>query len=358
MKNYRVKLTAVTPFHVGSGVRYSKKEYYMDERTQTVTLMDMKKIMGWIASQGREALVEAFETFMMARNDNNIRDFLTRRISMPEAEQKRCVLYSFKCGGALGENVRNRDLFAFMRGADGRPYVPGSSLKGALRTVLLVKMLRDNKRRSGGGIFDLRRAAENAEVSLLSRLNKVSRQDNALNSVMSGFSVSDSLPFGTDRITMAAKIDVSTHGNERTIPLMRECVRPGTELFFSLTVHDEAEPFVGVPYLKEAIAEFGEYYSECYLSKYRGYPKENLDGCIFLGGGSGYYAKNIIYPLFGGDRERALEAVSSFMKGKFREHNHDKDARIGVSPHMLKCTRVDGRLRQLGLCRVEITETP
>lgn len=353
MKHYTLKLTAVTPFHVGSGVKYSKKEYYVDTKTQTVTLMDMNKVMGWIAEQGHEALVVAFESFMMSRDDDDIRDFLTRRIRMPEAVQKSCVMYSFKCGGTFSRNRSKRDLSAFMRDAEGRPYVPGSSLKGALRTVLLVKMLLEGKLRAGIDTSDLKRAADSAEVSLLNRLDKVRPQYNALNSIMSGFSVSDSLPFGNDEIIPAMKIDLSTCGEEVPIPTMRECARPGTELCFSLTISEDAERFIGVSYLKKAIDEFGEYYSECYLSKYKQYPQEDLDGCIFLGGGSGYYAKNIIYPMFANDRQTAVEKVADVMNKK---HHHDRDKHLGVSPRMLKCTRVDGSLRQLGLCRVEIKE--
>ena len=356
MKHYTLKLTAVTPFHVGSGVKYSKKEYYVDERAHTVTLMNMNGIMGWIAAQGRDELIEAFESFMMSRNYNDIKDFLTRRMRMPEAVQKACVLYSFRCGEAFSRDKHKRDLSAFMRDAKGRPYVPGSSFKGALRTVLLVKMLRDGKLRGGTNTSDLKRAADGAEIALINRLDKVRQQYNALNSIMSGFSVSDSLPFGNDEIIPAIKIDVSTDGAEHELPLMRECARPGTELCFSLTISEEAERFTGVSYLKKAIDEFGDYYSECYLSKYQKKFAENLDGCIFLGGGSGYYAKNIIYPMFADGRQKALETVASFMQWKFKEHGHDKDIRLGVSPHMLKCTRAGGRLCQLGLCRVKIEE--
>lgn len=362
MKHYTLKLTVVTPFHVGSGVKYSKKEYYVDTKTQTVTLMDMNKVMGWIAEQGREDLVVAFESFMMSRDDNDIRDFLTRRIHMPEAVQKKCVLYSFSCSGAFSRDKNKRDISAFMRDAEGRPYVPGSSFKGALRTVLLVKMLRDGKLRGGTNTSDLKRAADGAEIALINRLDKVRQQYNALNSIMSGFSVSDSLPFGNDEIIPAIKIDVSSDGAEHELPLMRECARPGTELCFSLTISEETERFIGVSYLKKAIDEFGDYYSECYLSKYPQEFAENMDGCIFLGGGSGYYAKNIIYPMFADDRRKALEAVASFMEEQFKKqnhkqnHKHNKDIKLGVSPRMLKCTYVGGRLRQLGLCRVEIEE--
>lgn len=354
MKNYTIKLTAVTPFHVGSGVKYSKKEYYVNDRTNVVTLFDMNKIIEWIAGQDRNECADAFERFMLSQ-DNDISAFMRDVLHMSQEEQKECIAYSMTCRGATG-NARNRDLWAFMRDAEGRPYVPGSSLKGALRTVLLVKMLRDRALRIDTSSTDLKKTADSTEVSLLNRLNKIRPQYNALNSIMSGFSVSDSLPFDKNKIMIAPKIDVNTDGEKTPLPLMRECAAPGTELLFSLTLSDEAERFIDVEYLKQAIAEFGGYYTDCYLSKYPKSLHENLDGCIFLGGGSGYYAKNIIYPLFAGDRQRALEAISGSMSKAFKKHGHNKDVRLGISPHMLKCTYVDGRLRQIGVCRVEFSE--
>ena len=353
MKNYTMKLTAVTPFHVGSGVKYSKKEYYVNDRTNVVTLFDMNKIIEWIAGRGRSGYADAFERFMLSQ-DNDISAFMRDVLRMSPAEQKACVAYSMTYRGATGKK-NNRDLWAFMRDVEGRPYVPGSSLKGALRTVLIVKMLRDGGycgTRETGNLKELAGKVENDLINKLGRSNK----DGPLNSIMSCLSVSDSLPFDKNKIMIAPKIDVNTDGEETPLPLMRECAAPGTELLFSLTLSDEAERFIDVEYLKQAIAEFGGYYTDCYLSKYPKSLHENLDGCIFLGGGSGYYAKNIIYPLFAGDRQKALEAVSGSMPNASEEHGDNKDVRLGISPHMLKCTYVDGKLRQIGVCRVEISE--
>ncbi len=354
MRHYTLKLTAVTPFHIGSGIEYTKKEYYVDESRRKAILINMDKVMQWITAQKRDAYADAFETFMKENRGGDILDFLTRRLNMPEAERKKCEMYSFDCGGAFSCSTKKRTISAFMRDARGCPYVPGSSLKGALRTVLLVKMLRDEPGRAPD-LQNLKIAANDAEISLINRLGRISPQKNSLNSIMSGFSVSDSLPFGQEKIIMAPKVDVSTDGAEHVLPLMSECADIGTELYFSLTVSEEAERYAGADYLKKAIEEFSDYYSACYLSKFRVKFSENMDGCIFLGGGSGYFSKNLIYPL-AGDRQKALEAVAAEMRKKFDRHRHDRDAGLGVSPHMLKCTRTDGRLRQIGLCRAEITE--
>lgn len=360
MKNYTLTLTAVTPFHIGSGVKYSKKEYAIDRQSGTVTLFDMEKVMGWIVDQRRGGLADAFEAFMLSKNDNDILAFLNR-IGMPPQKQKECKAYSFKCGGALRGATQNRDLMPFVRDARGFPYVPGSSLKGALRTVLLVKMLLDGKFRGSAYIRDAKRDpkkfTETIETALLHTLRRTDRQENALNSVMSGISISDSAPFDKSQITLAVKADVGTDGGARPpIPLFRECAAPGTQIPLSLTLSDDAERMIGIDYIRKAIRGFDDYYLTNYLGKFPKPFTENLDDCIFIGGGCGYFSKNIVYPYFRGDVSAAVQTVSNIMACQFPQHRHEKDNGLGISPRMLKCTDTDGRTRQLGICRVEIEE--
>lgn len=355
MKSYKIKLTAVTPLHVGSGIKYSKKEYIYDERGRRVTLIDMNKVMGWIVRQNR---VDDFEAFMLSKSDNSLRNFL-QRIGMPEQNVKEAAIYSLSSGDAFVRNSNKRDLCAFSRDERGRPYIPGSSLKGALRGALLVSALLD----SGGGAIDTRdkrsakKSAEEIETKLLHTLRRDERKkSDPRNSVMSCLSISDSLPFSQESIILAGKNDIFTDGEENPLPLVRECAAPGTEIYFSMSISSEAEGRLSADRIKNAINSFGDYYQDTYLDKYPKSLGEDLRGCIFLGGGCGYYAKNILYPARGRDSEKALPDAVSVMKMNFSKHRHEKDYALGISPRALKCAYAAGRLRQMGLCRVEIEE--
>ena len=63
------------------------------------------------------------------------------------------------------------------------------------------------------------------------------------------------------------------------------------------------------------------------------------------------------YPLYGDD---AVNKISDYLAGAFGTkykpdmHNHKKDIEHGVSPHMLKCTRSDGKIVEMGICRISI----
>ena len=61
-----------------------------------------------------------------------------------------------------------------------------------------------------------------------------------------------------------------------------------------------------------------------------------FDETVFLGGGSGFVSKTVIYSLLG-ERE-GVQAVQDIFDKTYvpKEHKHYKDCRLGVSPHVLK----------------------
>lgn len=102
-----------------------------------------------------------------------------------------------------------------MRDSRQRVYVPGSSVKGALRTVILSALIAQEK--------------------------KGSRPDR---SILRDLSVSDSEVVPDAAMILSGKSDVNTRGEEKKLPLCRECIRPGTELRFRLTLDHSVLPEV------------------------------------------------------------------------------------------------------------------
>ena len=359
MKNYLLKLSAVTALHVGSGVKYSKKEYIYDESKRRVTLIDMGKVMGWLVRQNDPALIDAFETFMFSRQDNDLKAFL-QRMRIPEQKIKEAEIYSLSSGDAFVGGGNKRDLCAFSRDERGRPYIPGSSLKGALRTALLVQALLDGEGYRGAiDVHDKKAAkktAENIETALLHRFKRSERAEDPRNSLMSCLSVSDSAPLPQEAIILAGKDDIFTDGKKNSLPIVRECAAPGTEIRFRISISPAAKGSLSIEEIKRAVNSFGNYYQRTYLDKYPQKLTEDLRGCILLGGGCGYYAKNILYPAHGKDRESALRDAVNIMKTNFARHRHERDLGLGISPRALKCAQAGGRMRQMGICRVEIVE--
>ena len=75
------------------------------------------------------------------------------------------------------------------------------------------------------------------------------------------------------------------------------------------------------------------------------------DDFIVLGGGSGFFAKNLIYPFYAPNHAKAVKTVSQSMQQK---HKHEKDIEYGISPHTFKITEFDRFAYPIGLCQVTI----
>ena len=61
----------------------------------------------------------------------------------------------------------------------------------------------------------------------------------------------------------------------------------------------------------------------------------------------------MIYALFGQEGTRVTTMI--FDKTRVpREHKHYQDTRLGVSPHILKCTKYNGKEYMMGQCELMI----
>ncbi|MDO5563599.1 MAG: type III-A CRISPR-associated RAMP protein Csm5, partial [Synergistaceae bacterium] len=286
-KQYVITLETRSPLFVGSGDNYTKKDYLYDPRSQRVSVVDSSRLMAWLVSCGRPEAIDEYEKFMLGNQKNYyLKEFFDRMRIGPE-DRKKMIIYETDAGAALSEYNSLKDIKAFMRDAYERPYIPGSSLKGALRTAILVKMIRDED----GGISprypdDFTRskhADTDIEGGYLHTLGRNSKQPNAVNSIMSGISISDSVPLEQSSMTLAKKIDIFSDGEDNPLNVVRECVKPGVKINFKLTIYPKLAGKISAQYIRSAITDFGEYYYETYSKKFK-HPldtdHETFDDCL------------------------------------------------------------------------------
>jgi CRISPR-associated protein Csm5 len=194
----------------------------------------------------------------------------------------------------------------------------------------------------------LKRETEEIEAQVFHTLDYVpEKRNNAANSNMSGFIVSDSKPLTVKDLTLSQKIDVTMDGAEKPLPILRETLKPGTDISFSITIDSKSFPY-SIQDIKDAIQVMGEVCQEHFfdhlgMDTYR-------EGAVWIGGGSGFLSKTIIYALF--DHEEAVKITDQIFKitlaKNYSVHKHNKDLRLGLAPHTCKCTRYDGMLLPMG----------
>lgn len=182
----------------------------------------------------------------------------------------------------------------------------------------------------------------------------------AVNSITRGISISDSAPISNKCFTVCKKIDASPN-ESHSLNLVRECIKPGTEVIFNIKIDKGYFRPVGInvdfiTLFKEMTEAFDSDYRDFYLSKFPnidGNKKDFKEDFLVLGGGSGYFGKNIIYTRYGFDK--GLEKVSAYMA----EHGmkNGNDYKIGISPHTLKLTKYKNKFYHMGICSVKLERT-
>lgn len=361
LEQYKARLTVRGPVFVGSGREFSKKEYiFLPGRR--VGILDIHRVYRLMEKKGR---IRPFEEFMMG-GYSDLGRWLERE-GLREEVAKTCLAYSLDSGDTALAKGQRTQIMACMKDPLGNPYVPGSTLKGMFRSILATDKLLGNatlRREMGKEVEQelpsargrkqcLSRAASALEGKIYRTLErKGTRSSDAVNDTLSGLVVSDSEPIDRSRLVLAQKVERRTDGTEKTLNLLREALCPGTEIRFTITVDHSLCPVTKDTLLK-AIEGFDDAYSDNFLKAYRGMDRLRPPQ-VYVGGGTGFLSKTLVYPLMG--REAGIHTtVKIFEKtGVPFQHKHKNDKALGVSPHILKCTRYQGNTLQMGLCDISL----
>ena len=294
----------------------------------------------------------------------------------------RLAKYSYKAGG----DPRNNNIKAFVKNTYGQPYIPGSSLKGAVRTAILYGIIKDNydetqciqarnKISSGAQSRsplkyykkEMSAITEDFERKMLHTLMlDKENPESAVNSIMRGLRISDSEPLSLDCLCVCSKEDIKRDGAQkkspRSLPMLRECLRPGTIISFDMDIDDRYFKF-GTDFLDRC---FKIYYNKQWEQMIKftlqsNSPKPSSEeSYIVIGGGSGYISKTFTHMIMGKrvDDERVLRTVSAILSKQFdnpkRNHKHYLDIKTGVSPHTRKMTTYKREYVDFGICNIKI----
>ena len=305
-RTFQFSLLAMAPIHIGNGEKYTSREFIYENGY--FYFPDMGKFYNRMVEKGYDQKFERFlqETKPNAKNnrlisfleDNRIsdRNFGGYRIIETELETNNNYLR----GGALNQ------ISKFIRDPFGNPYIPGSSLKGAIRTILMntnpdwnnknvVKDKKENKSLIPWGA------------------KKGQNYDDLFNTIR----VSDSKPFRNDSLILVQKWDYSAKSlTPKPLPLYREAIAPSTKINFTITTTTK-EAGILMEELGQRAQAFYKEYKNFFLSDFpENKIQPNIQYPIYLGAGSGAWTKTIFKQANGIIQDRHKKPVQTKMKGK------------------------------------------
>lgn len=275
-KIYQFTLRTMAPVHIGSGDTYTAKEYIYEKGHYYFP--DMGQLYQKIEELGPRTTA-AFESFLMSSgNYHNVRNpRLTDFLQQQQIKDRDFGGYAIKETGFEGKSDPKdpkgylNEVSVFVRDSYGNPYIPGSSLKGAIRTILVNQHFQKTEIPWGA------------------------KRDMPFDDVFHHIRVSDSEPVSPDKLILAQKWDYSAKkSNTNQLPIHRECLKPFTVVTFTITaIGDEANALIS------RLGTYASAHYKAYTKKFltdfpETYRQKTLQYPIYLGAGSGFWTKTLM----------------------------------------------------------------
>lgn len=373
-KYYKIKLKTIGPIFIGSGAKLSKKEYIYNpfDKEKKVVIPDFIKMYKDIKANRHE---KEFQKFIMSENKDLYK--WLKDYKYDEKDYSKWTKYVLDCGDAILKKGETIEVLSFVKDSYNLPYVPGSSLKGMLRTILLENDILKNDK-YGRYAENVKKDSRNESVRRKQYLsnniidieaecynslekNKKDKED-AVNDIMSGVIISDSKPLRLDDLVLCQKCDMNIKGNIKNLPVLRECIKPGVTIEFDMEIKNETG--ITKDIIMEAVNNFDDIYYKYVISKYPN-TRKPIANTVWLGGGVGFHSKTIINALFS-NYDDAFQVTDNIMykmlsnkkdyKNLYKKHHHYLDKYNKVSPHIFKVTKYNGITYQMGCSQIEILE--
>lgn len=374
LRTQRMLLKVLSPTYIGGNSENNLKKYqyiYNPGKNQVITI-DEHKMMIFLHQRKLMASYEKFVEFNSSKRNPEALNNWFKKEKLTGADVKSVA------GAVLDTKNLNtekmNDINRFIKDIYQNPYIPGSSLKGAIRTALVSHFILNHAELFKAQRSQINKLLTSGEKANYKKreLKKISdRMESDLFTIdkknniksLAGLSVSDSEAFAKKELCLVKKEDY-TFGNDSPhyLPIYRECLKPGSQTKVSLTF----DRYKSVPKfgLEEPvdILEVLDTFKQLLIGE-RGILRvfEDLDtylpqcddtaGLLFLGGGAGYQAKTFIAALFPDEEER-LYLMQELMEVLFPRKRHLDDN--GISPRTLKLADYGQQTLMMGLC--ELTE--
>ena len=409
---WKMQLTCLTPVHIGNGVSYNPSQYIYEpgNRGGNIYFLNESK---WLKYLYEKKVIDLFARdllYKINKNDKfnqfNIYDWLSSQKNLGTIgkilnELEECAAIYPKEAVYLDFNRATQkkslnDVHPFIRSGNGKCYIPGSSIKGAVRTALLAQDMMQNPEKykyywqkaqnalaeqKGKNPIEeaLKRVAKDIETAFsyppkdIAKAKNKNGQPDVVNDLFKYLQVSDAIAKDPLQMGVVQKVDLGIQeaeagGKPKTMPICRESILPENVLHFSISVEEKAVKQIGaedINRIMTALKTFTQLQYDLQEDIYDNAAKQELnqltEANLLLGGGAGYIAKTVLYALAISQTDNVTEGrsaganvVQAFMREKFKRGRHDEDNEI--SPHTLKLTRYQNKTMLMGLCKVEVEQ--
>ncbi|MEI0701687.1 type III-A CRISPR-associated RAMP protein Csm5 [Brachyspira intermedia] len=389
---YKITVKTLTPVFVGSGEELNKTMYVYDNKTNKVLIIHKEKLYNFLKVKDENEDKKIFEKFSEDCIKDNfsisnflneigcsyiISDFINRSKNDNSIFK---YFLEYRDNDIIDNNKESLNFINTFIKSSNVPYIPGSSIKGAIRTAIIADSIIKNKDK-------LKKYIEDKDIKGLSNLeNKVIEEfilkDKKYinkNKLFNSIHVSDSEPIPIyydekkeqSNFFIGNRYDYSLKTNDiLPMSIQLEFLKPNTIFTFYLSIDKFFSEIFDIYYILNSLNQYFNIYKntvdlfpDIYTitkNQYHDY-KDSKNANIFIGGHNGYFTKNILYSAgkFPEDNEGVeIKNIAEKIKKHIRKEDEylEEDYDIEVSPRTLRFTKYNGLYYDIGICSIEKIE--
>jgi len=375
LKKYVLEIETEGPVHIGNGEKHSPYEFVYQPETKRFGLLNEGK---WLKFLKDNKLYEKYEKDAMCKNFK-VYNWMCQNFIEPWDKD----IYRYIIDGVEQDKDKGlNDVSCQIKNYKGEPYIPGSSIKGMLRTAIFSCHLAKKKKDyleewesisdciKNNKMRDLRKCIQSIEEKCFGSIpNKdegksLSKQ---LLDVFRAVLVSDTDAVPIEEITIVQKNDWGerTVNSGKTLPLWREAIRKSSLLRFEIAIDINMLKSCKIGITKiEDILEMLNFYYENILTEFESnFKVQDFDGVysskekplVYLGGGTGFHTKSILYSL-APDMQSASRLVAEHLDRQFKEKHKHVITDRKVTPRTIKFAKTQQGLCKMGLCSIRVVD--
>ncbi|MHA1879288.1 MAG: type III-A CRISPR-associated RAMP protein Csm5 [Candidatus Heimdallarchaeota archaeon] len=259
-------LRTLTPIHIGSGVEFSPLDYFYEKEKNRICLIDQSKLMVAIQNHSKDskhfkAIIDDLTREVLDSVDNKRLNYSLDQFAKEELNiDPQEIVGDYISCRSLGQHKVN--IGEFIHTA-GRRYIPGSSIKGAMKTAFMYTQIKTSNK-----LFD----------ELIKTINKIKGKKTADDSLYEkvfgrdpyhdlfrAIHVSDTEEIEERSVRKIASFDYATGPVLSTIFL--ETVYSSSPIEFTLKVNDKLASSVVLKKDKDLFMELRQACNEYAIDK-------------------------------------------------------------------------------------------
>lgn len=379
-ETYTLKLQVKSPLFIGSGQSYNRINYVNDYSSKKIYILDENK---WINYLMANNVIDNFiENIGNAPERFDLKRFIekyNRIFRIRDFQKFYKKISSHVLDTSHLSNIKSHPINIFIKDFQGRPYIPGSSIKGAISNAILKDIVyrSSNELRKVTDFvknynFRNKRSARTIDNNIMKNMDykkRVPGQQISEFKGMAGIQISDSTAFSLNDLKIYKKVDIAPRSfddanpeeKSSKIPLFRECAEIGTEIEFKIALdYMKLHPDFNIRSLNDLLQILNRSFEMVYGSKgvFSTYkhvaqflPQQDKNETFLqLGGGAGFHSKTIISSLKVDAKERNKMAAK-ILSVRAPRHKHDRGFRF-ISPRCLKIADIKKQKILMGICKI------